>query len=138
MKLLKSLKERAKSLKAEIRVLAIAYTDARTPLTAKLLIGITVGYLLSPIDLIPDFIPVLGLLDDLLIVPLLITLSIKLIPDHVLSEARIRANENPFVFKKNNVVAVIIIVLIWIGVVFLLYKLWWNFRTKDRGKALGD
>lgn len=77
MKLLDNLKQKAKKLKSEAQVLMIAYKDNRTPLKAKILIGITVGYLLSPIDLIPDFIPVLGILDDLIIVPALIALSIK-------------------------------------------------------------
>lgn len=58
----------------------IVYEDKRTPLKARLLIWLTLGYLFSAIDLIPDFIPVLGLLDDIVIVPLLITLVIKLIP----------------------------------------------------------
>lgn len=66
----------------------IAYKDKRTPIAAKMLIGITIGYLLSPIDLIPDFIPVIGLLDDLIIVPALIALSNKLIPEVVLKVAR--------------------------------------------------
>jgi len=66
----------------------IAYKDKRTPAFAKVLIAITVGYLSSPIDLITDFIPVLSLLDDLIIVPALIALSIKLIPETVLNDAR--------------------------------------------------
>ena len=88
MKFIQTLKLRAKKLKSELQVLVIVYKDKRTPLFAKILIGITIGYLLSPIDLIPDFIPVLGLLDDLIIVPFLIRLSIKLIPQKILDEAR--------------------------------------------------
>lgn len=76
-------------------MLIIAYADKRTPLTAKILIGLTIGYLLSPIDLIPDFIPIIGFLDDLIIVPLLISLSIKLIPIKVLTEAREIGRNNP-------------------------------------------
>ncbi len=76
--LLSKLKQKARQLKSEAQVLVRAYSDKRTPITAKMLIAITVGYLLSPIELIPDFIPVLGLLDDLIIVPALIALSIKL------------------------------------------------------------
>ena len=72
MGLLTKLKQRARQLKSEANVLMIAYKDKRTPSSAKILIGLTVGYLLCPIDLIPDFIPVLGLLDDLIIVPALI------------------------------------------------------------------
>lgn len=112
MNLLEKLKQKARSLKSEAEVLIIVYRDKRTPLLAKVLIGITVGYLLSPIDLIPDFIPVLGLLDDLIIVPLLITLSLKLIPKIILEEAREKADQHP-AFKKNWIFAFIIIG-IWI------------------------
>lgn len=69
MKAIQRLQQKTKQLKSEVQILMIAYKDKRTPLTAKILIGITAGYLLSPIDLIPDFIAVLGLLDDLIIVP---------------------------------------------------------------------
>jgi len=110
-------------LKSEIQVLTIAYSDPRTPWTAKLLIGITVGYLLSPIDLIPDFIPVLGILDDLILVPLLITASIKLIPEIVIKEARLQALKNPKRMKKNNYIVAFFILLIWIFLIFKSYEL---------------
>ncbi len=112
MGLLSKLKQKARQLKSEAQVLIIAYKDKRTPVAAKILIGITVGYLLSPIDLIPDFIPVLGLLDDLIIVPLLISLSIKLIPKIILEEARKKVEQQP-ALKKNWLFALIIIT-IWI------------------------
>lgn len=117
------LNEKVKILKSEIQVLTIAYSDARTPWTAKLLIGITVGYLLSPIDLIPDFIPVLGILDDLILVPLLITASIKLIPEIVMKEARLQALKKPKRMKKNNYIVAFIILLIWIFLIFKSYQL---------------
>lgn len=129
MGLFNKLKQKAKHLKSEAQVLLIAYKDKQTPLSAKILIGITVGYLLSPIDLIPDFIPVLGLLDDLIIVPLLITLSIKLIPESVLADAREKVKNNPQRYKKNNWVFAVVIVFIWIGLAYLLYsrfKQYWN------------
>src|SRR3954464_4272720 len=112
MKLLDALKQKAKKLKAEAQVLAIAYKDRRTPFIAKILIAITAGYLLSPIDLIPDFIPVLGLLDDLIIVPILVSLSIKLIPQNVLNDAREKAINNSKQYKKTNWVFPIIIIAI--------------------------
>lgn len=114
MGLLVKLKQKARQLKSEARILIIAYKDKRTPLTAKILIGITVGYLLSPIDLIPDFIPVLGLLDDLIIVPLLITTSIKLIPESVLSDAREKVKNKPERYKKTNWLFALVIIAIWI------------------------
>ena len=102
MKILTKIKAKVKILKSQIYILRIAYSDKRTPLIAKLLIGLTVGYLLSPIDLIPDFIPVLGILDDLIIVPILISISIKLIPEIVLSDAKKELNTHPEKIKKDN------------------------------------
>lgn len=122
MKLISNLKLKVKNLKQDIVVLTIAYADKRTPLIAKVLIGITVGYLLSPIDLIPDFIPVLGILDDLILVPILISFSIKLIPKFVLKEAREKALKNPQKLKKNNWIFAGIIILIWILLVIFAYK----------------
>lgn len=121
MGILSKLKQKARQLKSEAQVLMIAYQDKRTPLKAKILIGITVGYLLSPIDLIPDFIPVLGLLDDLIIVPLLITLSIKLIPATVLNDAREKVKNNPQRYKKTNWFFATVIIIIWIALAYMLY-----------------
>ena len=90
--MLEKLKSRAAQLKAEIRALSIAFRDARTPWYAKALIGFILAYALSPIDLIPDFIPVLGFLDDLLIVSGGMALALKMIPAEVLSEARNKVN----------------------------------------------
>jgi uncharacterized membrane protein YkvA (DUF1232 family) len=74
------LKERAKQLKTDIPAVFIAMKRKETPFLAKILAAITIVYVLSPIDLIPDFIPILGYLDDLIILPFLIVLTIKLIP----------------------------------------------------------
>lgn len=122
MKLINNLKQKVRGLKAEIQVLIFAYSDRRTPLVAKLVIGLTVGYLLSPIDLIPDFIPIIGLLDDLIIVPLLIMLSIRLMPPIVLTEARKRMQENPEKLKKNNWIFAIIIIFIWLTMLYFAYR----------------
>ncbi len=100
----------------------IAYKDTRTPLLAKTLIGITIGYLLSPIDLIPDFIPVLGLLDDLLIVPLLITISIKLIPETIIIDAKAYVEAHPEMVKKSNWIFAIAIIIVWIVLIALFVK----------------
>lgn len=121
MEIINKLKRKVKLLKAEIHVLALVYSDKRTPFLVKLLIGLTIGYLLSPIDLIPDFIPILGLLDDLIIVPLLILLSIKLIPSIVLQDARKRAIENSLTHKNINWASVIIII-VWLGIIYFLFQ----------------
>ena len=78
-----NLKERAWKLKKEIPAVFLALKDKETPIVAKMLAAVTVGYALSPIDLIPDFIPVLGYLDDVILLPALITITIKLIPTSV-------------------------------------------------------
>lgn len=77
------LKERAKKLKSDIPAVFLALKDKETPIPAKILAGLTVAYALSPIDLVPDFIPVLGYLDDVIILPCMIALTIKFIPKEV-------------------------------------------------------
>lgn len=106
----KNLKERAANLRNEITVIYYAYRNPGTGLLPKIIILFTLGYALSPIDLIPDFIPVLGYLDDLIIIPALITLSIKLIPKEVMAEARVRASNDPIKLKQNRIAASLIIV----------------------------
>ena len=86
-----NLKERAAKLKIDIPALIFALNDKETPLIAKIFAWLTVAYALSPIDLIPDFIPVLGYLDDLILLPMLVALSIKFIPKDVLKKNRSKA-----------------------------------------------
>jgi uncharacterized membrane protein YkvA (DUF1232 family) len=83
----------ARRLKAETYALYLAYGDPRVPLHAKLFAALVVGYAFSPIDLIPDPIPILGYLDDLVLVPLGVALAVRMIPEEVLSESRQRARE---------------------------------------------
>ncbi len=83
-----NLKERAEKLKEDIPTLFLALKDSETPLLAKVLACIVVVYALSPIDLIPDFIPVIGYLDDLILLPILVTITIKLIPESVIENNR--------------------------------------------------
>ena len=84
-------RKRARQLKTQTYALYLAYRDPQVPWYAKLLAACVVAYALSPIDLIPDFIPVLGYLDDLVLVPLGIVLAIRLIPPDVYAECRLRA-----------------------------------------------
>ena len=83
----------AKALKRELIALHLAARDSRTPLVAKLAAAAVVAYALSPIDLVPDFIPVLGQLDDLILIPLGLWLVIRLTPPEALADARARARD---------------------------------------------
>ena len=123
-------KKRAKDLKRETYALYLAYRDPRVPWYAKVVCACTVGYALSPIDLIPDFVPVLGYLDDLLIVPAGLALAIKLIPEEVMCECRSRAEVKMSQKGPNNYVAAAIIAAIWLGLILLSAMLLYNTFSK--------
>lgn len=112
--LIQSWKSRARQLKLEIYALYLAYKDPRVPLPARVFAACVVAYAFSPIDLIPDFIPVLGYLDDLILIPLGIMVARKLIPADVLAECRIEAQAVMKRGKPVNRVAAVIIVTIWL------------------------
>ncbi|CDE46977.1 putative membrane protein [Clostridium sp. CAG:411] len=86
-------KNSVKKIKSDIPALFFALKEKETPVVAKIMAGITVAYALSPIDLIPDFIPILGYLDDFILLPLLIALTVKLIPKAILETSRLKAEE---------------------------------------------
>lgn len=117
-----SLKERAKRLKSEIPAVYLALKDKQTPLHAKILAGITVGCALSPIDLIPDFIPVLGYLDDMLILPALAALTIRLIPPEVMERCRREAEGMWENGKPKRWYYAISIVVFWLLVAAVIVK----------------
>lgn len=106
------LKQQAKRLKSEVFALYFAYKDPRVPWYGKFFIVLVVGYAFSPIDLIPDFIPVLGYLDDLVLIPLGVAIAIRMIPPNVMDEARVKAQS--LKTKPRNWLAAIIIVAVWI------------------------
>jgi len=81
-----------KTLKSELKMYRLVLEDRRTPTAAKIMLALAVGYLLLPFDLIPDFIPIIGHLDDAVIVPALVVIAVKMIPQEVLDEARLKAN----------------------------------------------
>ena len=83
-----SIKDRANQLKTDIPAIFIALKEKDTPVLAKIIAGVTIAYALSPIDLIPDFIPFLGYLDDIIILPILIAWTISLIPEDVMNRCR--------------------------------------------------
>ena len=117
-----NLKERAKQLKTDIPAVFISLKSKDTPLAAKVLAGITVGYALSPIDLIPDFIPVFGYLDDIIILPVLIALTIKLIPKDIFEKFRKEAEGMWQSGKPKKWYYAIPIVLVWLVVIGLIIK----------------
>ena len=106
-------KLRARSLKHDVHALYLAKRDPRIPWYAKLLAVIIVAYALSPIDLIPDFIPIFGYLDDLVLLPAGILLLLKLIPPEVIREYRIKAQTADLVISRNWAVG-LVIVLLWL------------------------
>jgi uncharacterized membrane protein YkvA (DUF1232 family) len=112
----------ARSLKAELFAIYLAYRDPRVPWYARLVAACVVGYAFSPIDLIPDMIPILGYLDDLILLPLGIALTLRLIPPTVLAECRVKASEILSKNKPVNRLAAVLIVSIWLlaaGVVLM-------------------
>jgi uncharacterized membrane protein YkvA (DUF1232 family) len=123
-------KKRAKDLKRETYALYIAYHDPRVPWYAKAVCVCTVGYALSPIDLIPDFVPILGYVDDLIIVPAGLALAIKLIPEEVMCECRSRAEVKMNQRGPKNYVAAAIIAAIWLGLILVSAKFLYNYFYK--------
>lgn len=103
----------AHALKRESLALYYAARDPRTPWYAKVLAGAVVAYALSPIDLIPDFIPVLGYLDELLLLPLGIWLALRLVPAAVLADARRRAEAT--LERPTSRTAAVVIVAVWVA-----------------------
>lgn len=120
-----NLKERAKQLKIDIPAVFIALRKKETPMIAKIFAGITVIYALSPIDLIPDFIPVLGYLDDVIILPCLIALTVRLIPPDMFAECRIRAEGLWVDGKPKKWYFALPIVAIWLLMIYLIIKAIW-------------
>lgn len=112
---LETFKATVHRLKSEIMALSLATKDPRMPWYAKFLAVIVVTYALSPIDLIPDFIPILGYLDDLILLPLGIALVLKLTPEDVLNDARIRARGQK---RPASWLGAVIVVMIWLLLFF--------------------
>ncbi len=121
--MLEQLKRRAHALKVEVYALYLAYRDPRVPWYARLFAAGVVAYAFSPIDLIPDVIPVLGYLDDLILVPLGIQIALRLIPAQVMAESRAqaetvmaggRAHGRPVSWG-----AAVVIVVVWVGLAAL-------------------
>jgi len=127
MAFLARLKQHARQLEAETFALYLAARDPRTPWYAKLLVAGIVAYAFSPIDLIPDFVPILGYLDDLILIPWGIAFAIRLVPHSVLADCRARAQKTMQNGKPESRVAGPVIVAIWLILVALCIM--WAYKT---------
>lgn len=125
---MKSWQEKANRLKTEVHALYLALKDPRVPWYTRVLAGMIVAYALSPIDLIPDFIPVLGYVDDLILIPAGIYLTIRMVPREVLEECRQRANCEA-ITSKSKWVAAAIIILLWSIIVYLIVRFIWEIAS---------
>ncbi len=115
-------KARARQLKTDLYAVYLAYRDPRVPWYARVVAALVIGYAFSPIDLIPDPIPVLGYLDDLILLPLGIALVLRLIPAPVMAECRIKAQERLDSGQPVNWIAAAVIVCIWIALVVIVIR----------------
>jgi uncharacterized membrane protein YkvA (DUF1232 family) len=125
LRLLEHIKLTARTLRQDVVALYFAAKDQRTPWYAKAVVICIIAYALSPIDLIPDFIPVLGYVDDLLFLPLGIYIAIKIIPEPVLFDCRRRAGEMDGSLPRNWTAAATI-VLLWIAAISALAIYLWR------------
>ena len=117
MSFVERLKRWARRLKVEVHALYLAYKDPRVPWYARALAAVVVGYAFSPIDLIPDPIPILGYLDDLVLIPLGVALAIRMIPPQVLAECREEARQAKD--RPVSRVAAVVVVAVWVALAAL-------------------
>jgi uncharacterized membrane protein YkvA (DUF1232 family) len=119
-----------RKLKTEIHALYFAYRDPRVPWYAKAFIAALVGYVLCPLDLIPNFIPVLGYVDYILLIPAGITLAIKMVPQDVLEECRERA-QSESLNKRSHWAAAVFIAVIWLLAAYVTVKAAWAYFMNE-------
>lgn len=120
--MLEKIKLKAKQLKKQITIVYLAYMHKDVKWYKKVFLLLILIYAASPIDLIPDFIPIIGLLDDIIIVPLGITIAIKLIPQKVWDECKLKAENGVSIDNKYKKLGVVLISLIWAVVLAFLIK----------------
>jgi uncharacterized membrane protein YkvA (DUF1232 family) len=127
---MENFKKSLRALKSELAALYLAYRDPRTPWYARVAAILVIAYALSPIDLIPDFIPVLGYLDDLVILPLGIFIAIKLIPAEIMASAREKAAFAEQVLPTGTAWGILIVILLWLVGLGLVGCFIWRLRWK--------
>jgi uncharacterized membrane protein YkvA (DUF1232 family) len=121
--MLRTLRLKANQLKKQVGTLMLAYTHPKTPWYAKVWLLLVISYAMSPIDLIPDFIPILGLLDDLMLIPLGIAIAIRIIPKSIWEECKEQAENGvtvPLVYRS---IGTAVIILLWVVVLAVLIRL---------------
>jgi uncharacterized membrane protein YkvA (DUF1232 family) len=128
----KAWKRKAKALKKEVSAISFAVKDPRVPWYAKAFAVLIIGYILSPIDPIPDFIPVIGYFDELIIVPIAIIILSKMIPNEVLEECREKARTRRGRMKGRHWIAASVIILIWLIVVYLSARIVYYIFLKGK------
>ena len=118
--MLKTLQLKANQLKKQVDTVVLAYAHPKTPWYAKVWLLLVISYAMSPIDLIPDFIPILGLLDDLILIPLGIAIAIKIIPKYIWEECKAQTETGVAVPMVYRYVGTVVIVLLW-GVLLVAF-----------------
>ncbi|MGN1443705.1 MAG: YkvA family protein [Acutalibacteraceae bacterium] len=118
-----NLKKSAENLKTDVPAVFLALKDKRTPVLAKIFAALTVAYALSPVDLVPDFIPVLGYLDDVILLPALVALTVRFIPKEIMESCLEKAKELWKDGKPKKWYYALPVVLFWLAVVMLIVKL---------------
>ena len=118
-----NLRQRAENLKTDVPAVFLTLKDKRTPVLAKLFAALTVAYALSPVDLVPDFIPVLGYLDDVIILPALVALTVRFIPKEIMSSCREKSKEMWQDGKPKKWYYALPVVLFWVVIALLILKL---------------
>ncbi|UPT78607.1 DUF1232 domain-containing protein [Sulfurovum sp. XGS-02] len=123
--MIEKLKNWANDLKYYLYALYLAYHHKDVPIIAKIIAIIVVTYALSPIDLIPDFIPIIGYLDDFLLLPLGIVLAIKLIPEDIWSDCKNKAHHSTLKSLPRSKTAAFVVIIIWIVIAILLFRMFY-------------
>jgi len=118
-----NIKEKIKNLETEIKVLYLATKDKRTPWYAKSFAFVIIGYFLSPLDIIPDFIPVLGYLDDLILIPLGVFILRKMISDELIDEYRTKIEKRPDFKMPTSKIAGVFVIFLWLICILWLLKI---------------
>lgn len=124
MKILKKIKILAKELKRNVLVLWFAIRNNQTPLFAKVMAFFTVAYAFSPIDLIPDFIPVLGYLDELVLIPIFVWITLRLIPESVLVQSRLKAQDwlSHKLSEPKSYLGLFIVIVLWLLITWICIR----------------